>query len=671
MIGGHLLHGGDYNPEQWLKYPEVLKEDLQLMKEAGINCVSLGIFSWAALEPEEGCYTFGWLEDIVDCLGEQGIQVVLATPSGSMPHWLTERYPEVMQVQADGTRNLPGKRHNFCYTSPVMREKIKALDGELSRRLGKKKNVILWHISNELGGNFGDASCHCEKCQEAFRKWLKEKYHTLENLNQSWWNGFWSHTYTDWNQIHSPSPQGECMVTALELDWKRFSTEQVSRFCEMEIQAVREFSDLPATTNLMGFFKGLDYRRLQKSIDIVSWDNYPFWHEKRDEVPAAACAAAGHNLMRSLKKKPFLMMESSPSAINWRGQNPLKKPGMHMLSCMQAIAHGADSVQYFQWRKSRGGYEKFHGAVVDHKNGGNTRTFREVSEVGRRLEGISELVKGTCTRARAAILFDWENWWAVEHTTGPRMDLNYEDWVRSHYQIFWEAGIDTDLIGMEQEIDAYDLVVAPLNYMYKAGYADRVREFVERGGIYVTTCFSGLVDETDLCFIGNHPLEDVLGIIQEETDAPSPEFHNDFLYKGKSYPAEYLCDLIHAKEGTEVISVYEKDFYRGYPAVTKNRFGAGQAYYLAARSDLDFLRTFYKDVFAEAGLSNAFGMELPYGITTAERQDEKGEHKLVFVMNFREEPVLLEKIGNWTDAESGEKYEDELALPGFSCRILK
>lgn len=206
MIGGHLLHGGDYNPEQWLNSPEILEEDLRLMKEAGVNCVSLGIFSWAALEPEEGRYTFAWLEDMVDRLGEQGIQVVLATPSGAMPHWLTAKYPEVMQVSADGTENRPGKRHNFCYTSPVMREKIRALDGELSRRLGKKKNVILWHISNELGGNFGDSSCHCEKCQEAFRRWLKEKYKTLESLNQAWWNGFWSHTYTDWNQVHSPSP---------------------------------------------------------------------------------------------------------------------------------------------------------------------------------------------------------------------------------------------------------------------------------------------------------------------------------------------------------------------------------------------------------------------------------------------------------------------------------
>ena len=258
MLGGRLLHGGDYNPDQWLEYPEVFEEDVRLMKEANVNCVSLGIFAWAVLEPEEGRYELDWMDHIITRLGEEGIQVVLATPSGAMPNWLTQKYPEVMQVQADGHRNLPGKRHNFCYTSPVMREKITSIDRVLAERFGRRDNVILWHISNELGGNFGDSTCHCELCQEAFRQWLKKKYGTLENLNSAWWNHFWSHTYTDWRQIHSPGPYGETTSTALVLDWRRFSTEQISSFCELEIKTVKEASDLPATTNFMDFFKGLD-----------------------------------------------------------------------------------------------------------------------------------------------------------------------------------------------------------------------------------------------------------------------------------------------------------------------------------------------------------------------------------------------------------------------------
>lgn len=670
MIGGHLLHGGDYNPEQWLESPEILEEDIRLMKEAGVNCVTLGVFSWAVLEPREGEYEIDWLEERIDRLGREGIQVILATPSGAMPHWLTEKYPEVMQVQADGKRNLPGKRHNFCYSSPVMQEKITALDRELSRRLGRKENVILWHISNEFGGNFADSSCHCELCQEKFRSWLKQRYGTLEKLNHAWWGRFWSHSYTDWSQIHSPAPHGEWTVTALTVDWRRFVSEQVSRFCRMETAAVREYSDLPNTANYMDFFKGLDYHRISKEVDIVSWDNYPYWHRIKDEVPAAVRAAANHSLMRSMKKQPFLMMESVPSQVNWREYNPLKRPGMHMLSSMQAIAHGSDSVQYFQWRKGRGSYEKFHGAVLDHKNGSNTRTFRDVAQVGERLSRLTESIDGTVNRPKAAILFDWENWWAVEDTTGPRLDLDYVDCVLSHYRAFWEAGIEADFISMEADLDGYTLLAAPLNYMYKGGYADRVRTFVREGGVFVTTYFSGMADGTDLCFIGHHPLEDVLGIVQEEIDAPGEEFANSFAYKGNGYPAARMCEVIHAAEDTKVLSVYDKDFYKGCPVVTEHAYGRGRAYYLAAESDLCFLRAFYRDVFAAAGLENPLGTTLPYGVTVTGRSGEDGR-MVVFVMNFKNEPVELAGIGRWTDAESGVVYEGKLQMEAFGCVLLK
>ena len=672
MLGGRLLHGGDYNPDQWLEYPEVFEEDVRLMKEANVNCVSLGIFAWAALEPEEGRYELDWLDHIITRLGEEDIQVVLATPSGAMPNWLTQKYPEVMQVQADGKRNLPGKRHNFCYTSPVMREKITAIDRVLAERFGTRKNVILWHISNELGGNFGDSTCHCELCQEAFRQWLKKKYGTLEKLNSAWWNHFWSHTYTDWSQIHSPGPYGETTSTALVLDWRRFSTEQISSFCELEIQTVKAASDLPATTNFMDFFKGLDYNRMKKGLDIISWDSYPFWHEQKDEVPVAARTAANHSVMRALKKAPFLLMESTPSSISWRNSNPLKRPGMHMLSSMQAVAHGSDSVQYFQWRKGRGGYEKFHGAVLDHKNGTNTRTFRDVTKVGARLAGLSDKIDGTVNRPRAAIIFDWENWWAVEDTQGPRLDLDYVECVLSHYRAFWEKGIEADLIGMDEKLDGYQLVAAPLNYMYKSGYAEKVREFVAGGGTFVTTYFSGMVNDTDLCFVGHHPLEDVLGVVQEEIDAPSEDFENQFSYGDAEYPARRMCEVVHAKEGTEVLSVYERDFYAGCPVVTRNHFGKGEAYYLAAESDISFLRAFYGDMFKRAGLKNALGTELPYGVTVTERAGTDGDGRdLVFVMNFKNEPVCVGGAGKWTDAESGAVYEGRLELGAFQCVVLE
>lgn len=668
MIDGRILHGGDYNPEQWLECPEVLEEDLKLMKEAGVNCVTLGIFSWSMLEPEEGVYDFRWLHDCIGRLHENGIRVILATPSGAMPHWLTEKYPEAMQVREDGMRSLPGRRHNFCYTAPIVRKKIRELDLELSKRFGRHEAVILWHISNELGGNFSDGACHCELCQAAFREWLRKKYGTLSRLNHAWWNRFWSHVYTDWEQVHSPGWGGEPLSHGLNLDWKRFVTEQMTDFAEAEIEAVRTYSALPVTTNFMEFFKNLDYHRLHKCLDIVSWDNYPDWHRDRDEVPVAVRAAAGHSLMRSLKKQPFLLMESTPSCVNWRKENPAKRPGMHMLSSMQAIAHGSDSVQYFQWRKSRGAFEKFHGAVLDHKNGANTRTFREVAKVGARLSWIQGQVGGTLNRPKAAFVFDWENWWALEDSAGPRRDFDYVSELLRHYQVFWENGIEADFISMEDAPDGYAVVCAPLNYLYRQGYADRIRNYVEGGGCYVTTYFSGIVDDTDLCFTGKHPLEDVLGIIQEEIDVPGESFGNSFLYEGRRYMAGRLREVCHPKATAQVLAVYEEDFCAGHPVLAENPYGAGKSYYLACETGMDFLRAFYGNLFEEKGLSNPLGIQLPYGVTTAVRE---GDPSIVFVMNFSHEPARLQGIGSWQDIDDGMQYEGRLELEGLSCRLLR
>lgn len=667
MVNDQILHGGDYNPEQWLQYPEILEEDLALMKKANVNCVSLGIFSWASLEPEEGRYDFSWLESMIGRLYENGIHVILATPSGAMPHWLTARYPEVMQTAADGRRNLPGRRHNFCYTSPVMRDKIRRMDEKLSEKFGKNEAVILWHISNEFGGNWSDGACHCELCQQAFRRWLKEKYGTLDKLNHAWWNTFWSHTYTDWEQIHSPAPNGESFSHGLNLDWRRFVTAQMEDFCREEIRSVHSHSDLPVTTNFMDFFKNLNYQKLHRELDIVSWDNYPLWHIQKDEVPVAVRAAANHSMMRSLKKQPFLMMESSPSCVNWSEKSPLKRPGMHALSSLQAVAHGSDSVQYFQWRKSRGAYEKFHGAVIDHKGGGNTRVFREVSELGERLGSIEDFIRGSVNRPKAAILFDWENWWALEDAAAPWKTFDYIKEILKHYQVFWENGIEADFISMDDSLEGYALVCAPINYLYKKGYADKVRQYVKNGGLYITTYCSGIVDDTDLCFIGQHPLEDVLGVSPEETDAPGEGFENSFVYDGKTYVTGAVCDVCRLLSSTKVLSSYQGDYYAGYPVVTENAYGKGFGYYLAAETGLDFLRAFYKNMFEKAGIANPLGVSLPYGVTVTKRE---GRKSVVFVMNFLSEPVELTGCGVWRDVETDTVYRDVLSLEGFSCKIL-
>lgn len=667
-----LLHGGDYNPDQWLDCPEILEEDISLMKKANVNAVSLGIFAWAALEPEEGVYEFDWLEKIIDRLYSEGIYTVLATPTGAMPNWLTEKYEEVRQVTPEGVRHLPGKRHNFCPTSPVMREKARAIDTALSKRFGSHPGVILWHISNEIGGNDHQSACWCPKCQAAFRQWLQKKYGTLDKLNHAWWTAFWSHTYTSWEQIHAPSPIGEPWLHGLNLDWRRFTTAQMRDFYREEVKAVRTYSTVPVTTNMMGFFKDLDYPKFAEDVDIISWDAYPEWHSEADDINVAVWAAANHNIMRSMKKAPFLMMESTPSVTNWKINNIQKRPGMHEVSSMQAIALGSQSVQYFQWRKSRGSMEKFHGAVVGHIDHGHTRVFKEVAALGEHLASISDAVYKTCNKPKAAMIFDWENWWALEDCAGPKRgsEMHYVETFLSHYKPFWMMGIDVDMVDMDADLNGYKLVIAPMNYMYKDGYAQKVREFTQNGGIYVTTYWSGLVDETDLCFIDQAPLQDVLGLWVEETDSPNEFYENEFEYDGQRYPVKDICDIVKTT-GAQKLASYSSDYYEGRAALTKNSFGDGTAYYIASGSSEDFYMDFYTDLIKKYDIPRAIPTELPYGVTVSVREGLTSDAKtLYFVQNFNPYEVTVMLDHPYHCLETGETLGEFLEMKGYSCTVL-
>lgn len=662
-----LLHGGDYNPEQWLRYPDILEKDIELMKKANINCVSLAIFAWAALEPEEGVYRFQWLKDIVDRLYNEGIYTVLATPSAAMPRWLTKKYPEVMTVSSMRVRNIPGCRHNFCPTSPVMREKIQALDSRLSQELGSHPGVILWHISNELGGNNTSGECHCPLCQEAFRKWLKNKYKTLDALNSAWWADFWSHTYTSWDQIESPAPNGDMEIHGLNLDWKRFCSHQIADFVKGEIDAVKQYSTLPATVNMMTLFKHLDYSKFAEIVDVISWDSYPSWHEEETEFKQATETAFMHDLMRSFKKAPFLLMESTPSITNWKPINTQKRPGMHMLASLQAIAHGSNSVQYFQMRKSRGSSEKFHGAVIGHEGTENTRAFREVSQVGKVLNEISDKIYPTINKADVALIFDWENWWAVEDARGPINPMRYVDTVLRHYRPFWKMAITTDIVSMNRDFSQYKIVIAPLAYMMKKDFAAQIRKFVSEGGVFVTTYWSGMADENDLCFMGGFPglISDILGIEEEEIDAVTPCRKNSISYGGKSYRVGAIRDVIHLS-GAESLGEYEGDYYRGTPAVTVNSYKKGKAYYICSDNEDAFFDDFYGDLVKREKIASNWKGELPFGVTVSKRS---GKESFLFLQNFNEADVSLNLPHEYRTIMV-ENLSGTISLKPFQCVIL-
>jgi beta-galactosidase len=684
-----LIHGGDYNPDQWLDRPDVLEEDLRLMKLARCNAMSVGIFAWSSLEPREGEFTFDWIEAVIERLHANGIRTILATPSGARPAWMAKKYPEVLRVTPDGHRRRFGERHNHCYTSPVYREKVGIINRELSSRFGKHPAVILWHLSNEYGGE-----CHCDLCTRAFRRWLEDRYGTIENLNRAWWSSFWSHSYSDWDEVDPPSPLGESTVHALNLEWKRFVTARTVDFMKFEIAAVRESSpNIPVTTNLMGFYEGLNPWELVPELDVVSWDSYPGWHgtgprtvgkgewdpEGRDWRLAANIAFV-HDLNRSLKAKPFLLMESTPSTTNWQAVSKLKRPGMHALSSIQAVAHGSDSVQYFQWRKSRGSFEKFHGAVVDHVGHERTRVFQEVRALGEQLAGLGELA-GTLIEPEAAVLYDWENLWALNDAAGPRNDglKNYREDCLSHYYQLWRRAVATDIIDHRGDLGRYKLLVAPMLYMIREDTAKRIGDFVRSGGTFICTYWSGIVDQNDLCYLGGFPgpLRELLGIWVEEIDALYPgERRTLTMSEGNplgmtgTYTLRHFWERLHL-EGSDSLARFDSDFLKGSPALTRHVVGKGRVYYIASRNEESCLDAFYGAVIEEAGLRSVWPDPPLEGISATRRVGEGATYTLV--MNFKEveqELTLPESLRKSTILV-GKADGKHLVLEAFGYAVLR
>lgn len=668
-----LLHGGDYNPDQWLDYPDILKDDLRLMKLANVNTMTVGIFAWSALEPTEGNYNFEWLDKIIDDVYNQGGRVILATPSGARPAWLSEKYPEVLRTNDRREKMLHGGRHNHCFSSPIYREKTQKMNYKLAERYGNHPALIMWHVSNEYSGD-----CHCELCQENFRDWLKNKYKTIENVNKAWWGPFWSHTYTDWSQIESPSSIGENAVHGLNLDWKRFVTDQTIDFYENEAKPLRELTpNVPITTNFMADtddlipFQSLNYEKFSKHVDILSWDCYPAWHNDWETTKDLATKVGFINdLYRSLKQQPFLIMECTPSGVNWHNVNKAKRPGMHTLASMQLLAHGSDSVLYFQWRKSRGSSEKFHGAVVDHDNSEENRVFKEVSQVGEILDKIKE-IKGSMKQSKVAIIYDWENDWALKDAQGfGKESRRYPQTLQSHYKYFWDKNISVDVVTPQQDLSKYSLVVAPMMYMMTEETMDRFRDYVKNGGVLVGSYLSGLVNETDLTYLGGWPktLQEIYGIDVKEIDTLYPKDRNSIKFGNESFEVVDYCTIIEAKEA-EVLAKYEEDFYKNTPAITKNNLEKGKAYFIGARTNQEFLSKFYDKIVKDLDINEVEDFISECGISIQIRANK--DEKYYFVMNFTEEEKNIEIKGSYLNLISGKMMERLNLMKPYDVYVLK
>ncbi|MEU7797311.1 beta-galactosidase [Micromonospora sp. BL1] len=654
--GEGIWYGADYNPEQWPE--QTWAEDVELMRRAGVNLVSVGIFSWALLQPTPGRYAFDWLDRAIDLLHDGGISVDLATATASPPPWLAHRHPETLPRRADGTVLWPGGRQAYCPSSPVFRDHSLALVEAVARRYARHPAVVLWHVSNELGCH--NVHCYCDVSAEAFRGWLRERYGDLDSLNAAWGTAFWSQRYHDWAEVNPPRTAPTFANPTQQLDFLRFSSDEQRAQLRAERELLNRLVPQPVTTNFMigTGIKYLDYHSWASDVDVVANDHYL---TAADPQPQVNLALAADHTRGVAGGAPWLLMEHSTSAVNWQPRNVAKTPGQMRRNSLAHVARGADGVLFFQWRASRAGAEKFHSALVPHA-GPDTKVFREVCRLGADLRALAE-VRGSRVDADVAILFDYEAWWGAELDSHPSVDVTYTDRLAALHAALWRAGVTADVVHPSADLSRYRLVLAPTLYLVRDADADALRRFVEAGGTTVVTYFSGIVDEHDHIRLGGYPgaFRDLLGVRVEEF-FPLREGETVRLDDGAR--ADVWTEWLHA-EGAEVLAAYTDGPLPGVPALTRNAVGAGAAWYVGTRLADDATDRLVARLLAETGVRPP--VDAPAGVEVVRRRS--ADRSWLFVVNHTTEPARLAVSG--VELLGGVRCDGTLEVPAGEVAVVR
>ncbi|MFI9816364.1 beta-galactosidase [Saccharothrix variisporea] len=641
---GGLAFGGDYNPEQWDE--DVWAEDDELMREARVNLATVGVFSWALLEPEEGRYDFDWLDAHLDRLHANGVAVDLATPTASPPPWFTPAHPDALPVGPDGTRLSHGSRDTYCLAAPAYRAAARGIADALARRYGDHPAVALWHVHNEYA-----TLCYCDHTAAAFRDWLRARHGSLDALNDAWGTAFWSQHYTDWDHVLPPRATQWHHNPGQSLDFRRFCSDLALSAYREQRDAIRAHSDRPVTTNLMvPGYQNLDLWAFGREVDVVAIDHYP----SAPGLDAAADTAFGADRARSFGGgRPWLLMEQGANTVYAGDRTLAKEPGDILRHSLSHIARGSEGALFFQWRQSKAGAETWHSAMVPHA-GPDSRIFREVAEVGAVVERLGEVAGSTVT-AEVAVLHDSDAWWALTVDGLPSSELNYHTALSRAHRALWDAGVVTDFAHPEHDLARYRLVVAPALFLLSHTAAENLRRYVEGGGTLLVQHFAGAVDERPHARLGGYPapaLRDALGVRVEEL---RPLRRDERITLSDGTSATTWSEVVRL-EGAEAVATYTHGMLAGSPALTRHDHGTGHGWYLSTVLAPDDHTALIRRLLTEVGIS----AQWPEGVEAVTRG------RWLFLINHSTATVPLPRPTH--DLVTDRLIAD---LPPGGCAVLR
>ncbi|MFH9954652.1 beta-galactosidase [Streptomyces roseolus] len=659
-----LAFGGDYNPEQW---PEsVWQEDVRLMREAGVTMVSVGIFSWALLEPEPGRYDFGWLDRVLDLLHANGIRADLGTPTVAPPAWFYRAHPEALPVTPDGVRLAYGSRGAICHSSPAYREAAARITTELARRYAGHPALALWHVHNEYGVPV--SACYCDGCAAHFRRWLDGAYGSVEAVNEAWGTAFWGQRYGTYEEILPPRTTPTVGNPAQQLDYRRFADATIRENFRAERDILHALSPgIPVTTNFMTALSqcdSIDYWAWGREVDLVTNDHYLITDGRRTHVNLAMAA----DLTRSVAGgAPWLLLEHSTSGVNWQPRNPAKRAGEMARNSLAHVARGSEGAMFFQWRQSRRGAEKFHSAMVPH-GGTDTRIWREVVALGAGLGALEE-IRGSRTVPDVAMLWDWQSWWAQELEWRPNEAHDARERADGFYEALYDRHLTVDFAHPEADLSAYPLVVVPALYLMTEAAGQNLREYVENGGTLVVSYFSGIVDEHDAVHPGAYPgaLRDVLGLTVDEW-SPLLDHQRVRLAGpgGAALTGDVWTEFVRPR-GAETVWTYADGPAAGGPAVTRHRLGRGTAWYVSTRLDAASLDAIVAAAAEDAGIPSR--PSLPRDVEVVRRAGAHGHY--VFVLNHTDAEAKVPLDGPGTELLADGEVTGTLTVPAGGVRVVR